>query len=255
MSESETFDSRLKLLWGEEGLAQLRASCVLVLGVGGVGSNCIEALARGGVGHLVFVDFDTVQPSNINRQAVAWQRTLGRKKVEVMTEMIAEINPEAQVLAVDQFLKEADLPLLLQKVDAWLVDTAAQKQEQNMPCITYIIDALDTTSVKLGIAELAEQSKLPLISSMGAANKIHPENLKFADIFETKNCPLSRVVRKGLRKRGVESLQVLYSDEEPIEVPSGALGSASFMPPIMGEMLAGYVIRHIADKAKGELHD
>ena len=232
--------SKLELIMGREGLKRLAASTVMVIGLGGVGSNCAEALARGGVGRLVVVDHDVVSASNINRQAIAFESTIGRKKTEVMSAMIADINPAIQVEEVDRFLSAED-------VSAFMDGYRGQ--------VDYVVDAIDTVSAKIELAVYADREGLRLISSMGAANKLHPECLRLADIYETTNCPLSRVVRRECRKRGVRGLRVLYSCEQarPATVPEGAgphdrsnLGTASYMPPIMGQMIAGAVIRELA---------
>ncbi len=236
----DCFESRLLRIMGPDALERLATSTVMVLGVGGVGSNCIEALARGGVGNLVIVDRDVVQESNINRQAIAFRSTLGRPKVDVMRAMVADINPRARVVPLQHFVTAHNTAALL--------DVFAGR-------LDYVVDAIDAVSAKLAVAEYAYAHNLPLISSMGAGNKLHPESLRIADISETVNCPLSRVMRKEARKRGIRRLRVIYSCERPVKVPvrEGAsrsersnLGTASFMPPIMGQMIAGHVIRELA---------
>lgn len=238
--EENGFRSRLERIMGRDGVDRLASSTVMVLGVGGVGSNCIEALARGGVGNLVIVDHDVVQESNINRQAIAFRSTLGLPKVEAMRRMIADINPDAHVEPLQRFVLAQDVPGLL--------DEYAER-------VDYVVDAIDTVSAKLAIAEYADAREVRLISSMGAANKLHPECLRVADVFETVNCPLSRIMRKEARKRGIGRLKVLYSCEQPVKVAvregserreRSNLGTASFMPPIMGQMIAGQVIRELA---------
>lgn len=240
LDDEEGFASRLVRLWGRKGVERLAASTVMVLGIGGVGSNCAEALVRGGVGRIVAVDADAVQESNINRQAVAFRSTVGRAKVDVLRDMAADINPNAEVAAIRRFLMPEDVSGLF-----------AEWEDR----LDYVVDAIDTVSTKLAVAEYAACRNLRLISSMGAANKLHPECLAFADISQTSNCPLCRVMRKEARKRGIAHLRVLYSSEQPVKVPSREgcarsertnLGTASFMPPIMGQMIAGEVIREIA---------
>lgn len=232
--------SRLERIWGTEGLARVAASKVMVIGLGGVGSSCAEALARGGVGRLVLVDCDVVQPSNINRQAIAFYSTIGRRKTDVARAMVADINPSAEVQVVDKFLYANDAPGLL--------ETYAHDAD-------FVVDAIDTVSTKLALAQHAECAGIRLISSMGGANKLHPECLRAADLYETTNCPLCRVMRKEGRARGIRHLQVLYSCEQPVRAQRRGdvdardrsnLGTASFMPPIMGQMLAGVVLREIA---------
>lgn len=234
-------DSRLERIIGTEGLKTLAGARVLVFGLGGVGSNCVEALARGGVGNLILLDKDEVQISNINRQAIAFHSTLGRRKVEVMRDMVLDINPNAQVVI-------HDMPLLPGNLDEFMAQYVGQ--------VDYVIDAIDTVAQKLLLAQYACEHDVPLVSCMGAANKRFPECFEFADIFDTVNCPLCRIMRKEARKRGISHLKVLYSSEQPVKVASveGAdrsertnLGTMSYVPPIMGQMLAGFVIRELLD--------
>ena len=238
---------KLELIMGAEGLARLASAHVAVLGLGGVGSNCVEALARGGVGNLFLVDRDIVQASNINRQAIAFRSTLGRRKVDVMRAMVADINPHAAVETRHMLVLRENLGELLDEMRAWA--------EAGGGRLDYVVDAIDTVSAKLALAEIAQERGITLISSMGAANKLHPEALRIADLYDTVNCPLCRIMRKEGRKRGIRRLRVLYSAEEPVRVPAreGAarsersnLGTASFMPPIMGQMIAGAVLRELA---------
>ncbi len=239
-ADGQNAASKLEVILGREGVRRLGESTVMVLGLGGVGSNCVEALARGGVGRLVIVDHDVVQESNINRQAIAFHSTVGRKKTDVMRAMIADINPDTAVVAHDMFV---------------LPDNLGGLFDEHENAFDYVVDAIDTVSTKLALAALAQERKIRLISSMGAANKLHPECFRTADIYETVNCPLCRVMRKEARKRGIERLRVLYSCEQPVETAAaeGAqrrertnLGTASFVPPIMGQMLAGEVIRALS---------
>lgn len=240
----EDAKSRLRRVIGDEGVEKLEGSCVAVFGVGGVGSSCAEALARGGVGTLIFVDRDTVSPSNINRQALAFRSTVGKVKVNVMAAMTADINPEARVVTHEAFV--------LDNVEEVLRDD---------PAPDFIVDAVDTVAAKLALARYAADRGIPIVSSMGGANKIDPCALRFADLFETRNCPLCRAMRKRARAEGIERLTVLYSCEQPVQVNEreGAdrrerteLGTMSYMPPIMGQMLAGYVIRALLGmSAKG----
>lgn len=238
--KDQSATSKLELILGQAGLRHLAESAVLVLGLGGVGSNCVEALARGGVGKLVVIDHDVVQESNINRQAIAFHSTIGRKKVDVVRSMVADINPSAQVETLDSFVLAEDVPELV---------------ETYRGHVDYVVDAVDTISTKLALATYADRENVPLVSSMGAANKLRPECFRFADIYSTVNCPLCRVMRKEGRKRGIRKLRVLYSCEEPVRVPVGEgaqrrersnLGTASYVPAIMGQMIAGEVIRRLA---------
>lgn len=231
---------KLEIIMTKEGLDRIEAATVMVIGLGGVGSNCVEALARGGVGHLVVIDHDIVSLSNINRQAIAYHSTLGRKKHEVVRDMVHDINPDCEVEALDMFLRAEDIEPLLSRY---------------LGRVDMVIDAIDSVSAKLAIAEFADRTGMPLISSMGGANKLHPECIGFADIYDTRNCPLARVMRKECRKRGIRHLRVLYSCEEPVKRPTleGAsrrertnMGTASFIPPIFGQTIAGRVLCEIA---------
>lgn len=236
----EDAKSRLRRVIGEEGIAKLDEACVVVFGVGGVGGSCAEALVRGGVGHIVFVDGDEVQQSNVNRQAIAFQSTIGQRKVDVMCAMARDIYPEVRVEGKDVFV---------------LPENFDEVMESLPPRIDYIVDAIDTVSAKLALAQYAEERGIPLISSMGAANKADPTKLIFADLYDTQHCPLCRAMRKQARTRGIKSLQVLYSCEQPVKASAedeagegdrrACLGTMSYMPPIMGQMIAGYVIQKL----------
>ena len=220
---------------GEETFQILRRSSVMVLGVGGVGSHCIEALARSGVGKLTLVDGDQVALSNINRQSIAFHSTVGRDKTEVMKEKIQDISPQIQVDCRKIFVLPENVEALFdQRPD-------------------YIVDAIDTVSAKIAVAEKAAAEGIPIISSMGTGNKLHGELFEIADLSETSVCPLCRVMRRELRARGIEHLKVLYSKEKPIsskrqEEEQGrriAPGSISFVPPVAGLLIAGEVIRDL----------
>ena len=230
--------SRTELLIGEAGLQKLRQSTVMVLGVGGVGSHCIEALARSGVGTLILVDNDTVSLTNINRQSIAYHSTVGQFKTKVMKERILDINPEAEVITHELFV----LPENMNEIFDRHVD--------------YIIDAIDTVTAKLALVVYAQEQGIPILSCMGTGNKLHPELFKIADISKTSVCPLCKVMRKELKARGISHLKVLFSEEKPIDVSgkdSGedkgmrrALpGSVAFVPPVAGLIIAGEVIREM----------
>lgn len=212
----------------------------MVLGLGGVGSACAEALARGGVGSLILLDRDVVEESNINRQALAFLSTVGRVKADVMGEMVADINPDCTTITQQVFLTPENLAATL---DAH-------------PRPDYVLDCIDTVSQKLAIAQWCAEREVPLLSSMGAANKLDPTQLEFASIERTHSCPLSRVIRRECRSRGIAGLEVLSPRELPVAVNSGGgwsksetLGSMSYMPPVMGQMLAGLVIRRLTGQA------
>ncbi len=236
---TETTKDRLRLILKDEGLRRLDEACVMVIGLGGVGSNCCEALARGGVGNLVILDRDVVAPSNVNRQAIAFNSTIGRPKAEVMREMILDINPEARVTAVHAFLDKDSIG----------------EQLGALPRPDYVVDAIDTVAQKLRLAAWCQEKGLREISAMGGGNKLDPTRFKFARIEDTVNCPLARVMRKECRRRGIRDLQVLYSDERPVKMEaisdeqwmeSGSLlGTMSYIPPVMGQMIASRVIREL----------
>ncbi len=242
MPIDETAMDRLRLVLGDERLKTLSDSCVYVLGLGGVGSSCAEALARGGVGKLVLVDRDVVTPSNINRQALAFHSTLGQHKADVMSRMVHDINPTAKVWSASMFLEKERIA----------------EQLASFPRPDYVVDAIDTISQKLAIALWCQETQIPLLSSMGGANKLDPTRLRFSRIERTNVDSLARIMRKECRKRGIKNLQVLYSDEpsKPTQTPSGehdggrptkgeTLGTMSYYPPIMGQMLASKVIRDL----------
>jgi len=235
---SERF-SRAEKLLGEDGILKLKNARVLLFGVGGVGSFAAEALARAGVGEIELVDNDTVAKSNINRQLIALDSTVGRSKVEVMAERIRDINPECDIKARALFF------------------SAETEHEFEFSDYDYVIDAIDTVSAKLIIAKRCASAGVPLISSMGTAGKLDPTRFRVTDIFETSGCPLARVMRRELRKIGVDALKVVFSDEEA--APSGEReahgrsvpGSVSFVPPVAGMILAGEVIKAIAGCSDG----
>lgn len=231
--------SRTELLIGKEGIAKLKNASVMVFGVGGVGSHCIEALARSGVGKLILVDNDTVSLTNLNRQSIAYHSTIGQFKTKVMAERIQDICPEIQVTTYEMFVLPDNIGELFQEP------------------VDYIIDAIDTVTAKLALAELAKEKGIPIISSMGTGNKLHSELFEITDIYKTSVCPLCKVMRKELKARGIRKLKVVYSKETPVDTSGRATeedkgkrralpGSIAFVPPVAGLMLAGEVIREIA---------
>jgi tRNA A37 threonylcarbamoyladenosine dehydratase len=248
--------SRTELLIGEEALDKLKQSKVAVFGIGGVGSYTVEGLVRSGVGKLVLIDDDCVCLTNINRQLLATRKTVGRAKVEVMKERILEINPDVEVTIFQKF---------------YMPDTAS---ELIFDDYDYIVDAIDTVTGKIDLIEKAKAKNIPIISCMGAGNKLDPTKFEVADIYKTSVCPLAKVMRKELKKRGIRSLKVIYSKELPIIpketegsscatgciCPSGTTrkctirrqipGSISFVPSVAGLIIAGEVVKDIAFKAK-----
>jgi len=241
---------RTELLIGKESIEKLSRSKVVVFGVGGVGSFVVEALVRAGVGKLVLVDNDTVAESNINRQIIATTKTIDRPKVEIAKERVLEINPECQVTIFQTFVNEGNISdIVTEDVD-------------------YVVDAIDTVSSKIALVIYCEKHNIKIISSMGTGNKLDPTQFKISDIYKTKVCPLAKVMRCELRKRGVDKLKVLYSEEEPRtpmiteetkaaeaagKKDDGVMrvtkrqtpGSISFVPPVAGMIIGGEVIKDI----------
>lgn len=250
--------SRTALLLGQSAVRRLNHCKVALFGIGGVGSFTAEALARAGIGHFVLIDNDRVCLSNLNRQLLALYSTLGRQKVDVMRERILDINPEATV--------ETHAVFCLPGMAAELLT----------PDLDYVIDAIDTVSAKIDIAVTATLMGIPVISCMGAGNKLDPTRFEVADVFKTSVCPLSKVMRRELKKRGVTRLKVVFSQEEPKShhsealVPTSAIvettceaseaepaprrkrapGSVSFVPSVAGLILAGEVVKDLIAQHK-----
>ena len=231
--------ARTELLLGSQAMARLAGARVAVFGIGGVGGYVVEALARSGVGALELFDDDAVSPTNLNRQIIATRDTLGRAKVEVMAERVRSIAPECEVVPHQLFYT----PETADGVDLKRFD--------------YVVDAVDTVAAKLELAVRATALGVPIISAMGAGNKLDPTRLRVSDISGTAVCPLARVMRRELKKRGVKKLKVAWTDEPPIPT-RGALdeepglhprrsvpGSAAFVPPAMGLVIASEVVRDL----------
>ncbi len=233
--------SRTELLFGKGAMAALSESRVAVFGIGGVGGYTVEALARSGVGAIDVIDNDKVCLTNLNRQIIATHRTVGKYKVDVIAERIADINPDCKVTAYKTF---------------YMPETAA---EFDFSQYDYIVDAIDTVTGKLAIIENAVKCDTPVISSMGAGNKLDPTLFRVADIYQTSVCPLAKVMRRELKKRGIEKLKVVYSTEEPISVRlddemrsetannlrRDIPGSNAFVPSVVGLIIAGEVIKDL----------
>ncbi len=219
--------SRTERVLGNDALLKLRSVSVILFGVGGVGGAACEALVRGGVGKITVVDKDEVDITNINRQLVATENTVGMKKTDAAEKRALSINPEIIFIKKDMFY----LPENADEIDLSKYD--------------FIVDAIDNVSAKIELAVRAQDAGVPLISSMGTGNKVHPELLKIADIYKTSVCPLARVMRRELKARGVKHLAVVYSEEEPIKTDGRTPGSTSFVPPVAGYLAASYVIRNL----------
>lgn len=233
---SEQF-SRTELLIGKEAVERLSQMRVAVFGVGGVGGYAVEALVRSGVGAIDLIDDDVVCLSNLNRQIIATRSAVGRYKVDVMQERIADINPDCEVGVHRCF---------------YLPDT---KQEFDFTRYDYVVDAVDTVTAKIALVMQAQEAKTPVISSMGAGNKLNPAEFEVADIYQTSVCPLAKVMRRELKKRGVRNLKVVYSREEPIQPLQDAAqdtgkrraipGSAAFVPSVAGLIIASEVVKDL----------
>lgn len=238
---------RTRMLIGDEPIERLKQAKVAVFGIGGVGGFCVEALARSGIGALDLYDDDTVSESNLNRQLAALHSTIGRPKAEVVAERVKDINPQCQVRAIRMFY----LPENADTVDFTQYD--------------YVIDCIDTVTAKLDLIQRCTTLQVPIISAMGSGNKLDPSAFVVTDLSKTEGCPLARIMRKELRKRGIEHLKVVYSKEPPMtpiqpaqaEAPVGTdtrpgttarkdtPGSISFVPAAAGLLLASAVVRDI----------
>lgn len=225
--------TRTELLIGKTGVEKLKNSKVIVYGIGGVGSYVVEALARAGIGHIVIVDFDKVDITNINRQSLATHSTIGKDKVEVMKERILDINPNAVV--------EAYKPDEIENGEESLINNS----------VTYVVDAIDTITNKIKLIERANKENVKIISATGAANKLDPTAFEVADIYKTSMCPVCKILRKELKQRGIKHLKVVYSKETPIKpkieetTNERVLGSISFVPSVAGLIIASQVVKEI----------
>ena len=219
--------SRTQLIFGAENMDKLQKSRVAVFGVGGVGGYTVEALARSGVGTLDLIDNDKVCLSNINRQIIATRSTVGKYKVDVAKERILDINPDAKVNIYKTF---------------YLPET---KDQFHFEDYDYVVDAIDTVTGKIQLVLQAQEAGTPIISSMGAGNKINPSQFEVADIYKTSVCPLAKVMRRELKKRGIKKLKVVYSKEKPIKNSEDVPGSNAFVPSTVGLIIAGEVIKDI----------
>ena len=228
--------SRTALIFGDEGMSRLRESRIAVFGIGGVGGHCALALARSGIGAIDLYDDDVVSVSNINRQAVAFTSTVGRAKVDVMRDMIADINPACRVKAHRMFY------------------TPESADEVDLSVYDYVVDCIDTVTAKMELIVRARAAGTKIISAMGAGNKLDATAFEVAPIEKTSVCPLCRVMRGKLKKLGMGDHRVVYSREEPMRIVADetngrhAPGSVSFVPPVVGLILAGEVIKELGGK-------
>lgn len=230
--------ARTRILLGSEAMDKLAGARVAVFGIGGVGGHTVEALVRSGIGAIDIIDSDRISETNINRQLIATESTVGKYKVDVMKDRILDINPDCRVTVHKCF---------------YLPET---KDEFDFSQYTYVVDAVDTVTAKLQLVIEANEHGIPIISSMGAGNKLDPTAFKVSDIYKTSVCPLAKVMRRELKKRGIKELKVVYSEEEaitPLEpiVEEGVNkksipGSTAFVPSVVGLIIAGEVIKDIA---------
>jgi tRNA A37 threonylcarbamoyladenosine dehydratase len=225
----ETQFDRIYPILGEAGVEKLRKAHVLLVGVGGVGSAAGEALVRGGIGSITVADMDTVNVTNINRQLIATHSTIGKKKVVSAYERYKDIAPDCNIYTLDSFYSEEN-PINLEKFD-------------------YVIDCIDSVRSKLFLIESAHKAGVPIISCMGTGNKLDPTRLEVSDISKTSVCPLAKVIRVELRKKGINHLKVVYSKEQPV-INTRTPASLPFVPPVAGFIMAGEVIKDIAEVNK-----
>lgn len=229
--------SRIEMIYGEKGMEKLHAAKVAVFGIGGVGGYVVEALARSGIGHLMLVDKDVVSVTNINRQIVALHSTVGKSKVKVMKDRCLDINPN----------------IIVEEKECFFLPENSGSFDFNG--YSYIVDAVDTVSAKIEIIKKAKEADIPVISCMGAGNKIDPTKFMVADIEKTTVCPLARVMRRELRASGIKDVKVLFSTEKPVETVTDkgaekkgmgtAPGSTAFAPSVAGLIIAGTVINDL----------
>ena len=217
---------RTAQLLGNENVEKLFDKHVIVFGVGGVGGYVVEALARSGIGKISIVDNDVVNESNINRQIIALHSTVGMQKVEVLKNHILDINPECQVFVYNHFF----LPENSNDFDFSIYD--------------YVVDAVDTVTAKIEIIKKSKESNVPVISSMGTGNKLNPMGFKVSDISKTKVCPLARVMRNELKKRGISKVKCVYSEENPV-IQTQTPASVAFVPSVAGLLIASEVIKDL----------
>ena len=221
--------SRSSRILGQERLEKLNNSSVIVFGVGGVGGAVLEALVRGGVGTVGVVDKDIIDITNLNRQIIATDANIGEKKVDAAQKRALSINPKVNIEKYDLFY----LPETAEQIDLAKYD--------------FIVDAVDNVTAKLELIGRADKLGIPIISSMGTGNKLHPEMFEITDIYKTSVCPLARVIRRELKNRGIKKLTVVYSKEEPVKTDSPVPGSTSFTPPVAGYLMASYIIRKLTE--------
>lgn len=223
---------RTRLLFPNGAVERLQTATVLIVGLGGVGSWAVEALARAGVGHLILIDFDSITPSNLNRQLYALESTVGQAKCDVALSRVQDINPAIEVTCLREHLMPGDA--------AFLLDRCGR--------LDYIVDAIDSIEAKIDLITTATERGIPIISSMGTGNRLDPSSLRVVDLSETHNDPFARCIRQRLRKRSIEHLKVIFSEQLPVKPQndsSGVIGSTPIVPPIAGFLIAWQVIQDL----------
>lgn len=230
--ENKSMFERTEILIGKERLQKLSSKTVAVFGLGGVGSYVVEGLVRSGIQNFILIDFDKIELTNINRQIFATTKTIDKYKVDVAEKRIEEINPNANIKKYKEFIGKENENLeifeQLKKVD-------------------YIVDAIDTVSSKIRLIEFAKNNNINIISALGTGNKLNPTKLQIGDIYNTKICPLAKVMRKELRKRNIQSLDVVYSEEEPIKNDISEIGSVAYVPSVAGLYICYKVIQDLVN--------
>ena len=225
----EKIYDRTEIVLGKEKLEILKKSHVVICGIGGVGSYTLEALARIGVGHIIVVDKDVVDVTNINRQIIATVDNVGNSKVEVAKKRIELINPAIKVDAVKEFIDESNIPMYITKD------------------VDYVVDAIDSTESKIALIKYCKKEDIKIISSMGTANKLDPLKLTVTDISKTEMCPLAKIVRKRLKEEGITKVKVVYSTEPAVKTNTTTLGSVSFVPSVAGLIIAAEVVKDLTN--------
>lgn len=241
MCENNWLDRTEKLI-GTENLKKIKNANIVVFGLGGVGSYVVEGLVRSGIENIAIIDKDVVDITNINRQIIANTNTVGLPKVKVETDRILSINPNSNIIGIQEFISKDNITEVMNKINHEFKKTNKHSKEL---AISYVIDAIDTISSKLEIIKYCNTNDIPLISCMGTGNKLDANKFEITDITKTSVCPLAKVIRKELKKLQIPHLKVLYSKEEPVKTNTSTPASISFVPSVAGLLIAGEVIRNI----------
>lgn len=234
--------NRTELLIGNEKLNKLKNSNIIVFGLGGVGSFVVEGLVRSGIENIAIIDNDVVDVTNINRQLIANTQTIGKNKIDVEKERILQINPKANVIAIQEFINKDNIEEIIYNINTEFNIHTNSNDKLN---ISYIIDAIDTVSSKIELIKYCYNNNINLISCMGTGNKLDASKFEITDITKTSVCPLAKVIRKELRKLGIPHQKVLFSKEEPIKTNLNTPASISFVPSVAGLLIAGNVVQDL----------